>query len=514
MSRAKKPPSESSAPDHTKDSAKDAETAPAASPAPAPAPVAAAPASQPPPPRKLSKLILENTQFLSSVVIGGAGLIATSLYQWNNSKLAQRQAEWQQARELDKAKNDWRIERAKILAQNLQTLTARGDGTAEQRFGVLLSLTRGNILDPDLAVSYALELGKDSPEYMRSVLINVDGKDTHHYQRLAGAYLPTCAQRYGVSVPSLPVCKDDALAERSRAIAEVLADDLETALAEPNPSGPLGMLIDERSVNTNLLRLLGLYSEFVGEFYDRRQWATIDKFLGYSTGAKLVGNFNLLTMSADPVATGEHDLAKPHLEEGAKWLEGYITGPNCDSECRGRMVSIVLSNFGRGQGHFPRLLKSMLERPQRESLPFLNRLQSRLTLCQYDPDDAPRLRDEILLPVLRLHAEKPNPDLTLLDEILNLLLLLPVPPDAGADWKNVAATLTKVTKGKQPKLFLDSYAEEQRRKKAIASQTPVGPPWSKVKGAAGVVAPPALHKQKDFCSVIGQMKERNEDAEE
>ena len=98
----------------------------------------------------------ENTQFLSSVVIGGAGLIATSLYQWNNSKLAQQQADWQRQREEEKSNNDWRIERAKILAQNLQTLTARGSETAEQRYGVLLSLTRGKIIERDLAVSYAL----------------------------------------------------------------------------------------------------------------------------------------------------------------------------------------------------------------------------------------------------------------------------------------------------------------------------------------------------------------------
>ena len=105
----------------------------------------------------------------------------------------------------------------------------------------MLSLSRGNILDPDLAVTYALELGKDNPEYMASVLANIEQKDQHHYRRLASAYLPTCAQRYGVSVPGLPICKDDRYAERSRAIAEVVADDAEPQLAEPpgHFGGPL-----------------------------------------------------------------------------------------------------------------------------------------------------------------------------------------------------------------------------------------------------------------------------------
>lgn len=537
MSRPKKPSAEPSQ-TATKPADSRAEVPAASTPAPPPAtatPATATPATTTPatatpatatataaepaatpPPRPLSKLILENTQFLSSVVIGGAGLIATSLYQWNNSKLAQRQAEWQQQREMDKAKNDWRIERAKILAQNLATLTARGGDTAEQRFGVLLSLTRGNILDPDLAVSYALELGKDSPEYMRSVLTNVDGKDLQHYQRLAGAYLPTCFQRYGVSVPSLPVCKDDALHERSRAIAEVVADDLEVALAEPKANrGPLGLLVDEREVNNNLLRLTGLFSEFVGEIYDRRQWPTLDRFLNHSPGARLVGTFSLLTLEADPVSTGSNDTTRPRLDAGRAWLESYMTGSSCDSECRSRMVSIVLSNFGRGQGHFPRILRSLLEKPRNESTPFLNRLHSRLSLCQFDPDDAVRLRDEVILPVLRLHAEKPTPDSALVDDLLNQMMLLPLPAEGAADWKALQATLLRVTKGRQPKLFLDSYAEEQRRKKmlaALAQATPQGPPWSATK--APTTAAPAIHKHKDFCSVISQLKSQSDDQDE
>lgn len=84
----------------------------------------------------------ENHNFVSSVVIGGAGLMATSLYQCNQTQMARQQAESQQRIAREQADNNWRIERAKILSQNLQTLTARGGDNVEQRYGVLLSLTR------------------------------------------------------------------------------------------------------------------------------------------------------------------------------------------------------------------------------------------------------------------------------------------------------------------------------------------------------------------------------------
>jgi len=485
---------------------------PTAAPTATEPPEPAKPAATSPPPRPLSKAITENTQFLSSVVIGGAGLIATSIYQCNNSKLAQRQAEWQQKRELEKAQNDWRIERAKILAQNLQTLTARGGDTAEQRFGVLLSLTRGNILDSDLAVSYALELGRDSPEYMRSVLVNVDRKDIQHYQRLASAYLPTCTQRYGVSVPSLPICKDDAMDARSQAIAEVVGDDLETALADPMPAGPLELLSDERSVNSNLLRMTGIFSEFIGELYDRRQWATLDRFLGFSQGARLVGTLNLLMQSGDPIPTTDQEATKQRFEEGRAWLESYVTSPTCDSECRGRVLSVILSNISHGQPQFVKLLRALFGRPRPESLPFLNRLHSRLSLCQIGPKDTLILRDEVLLPVLFTQTGQPKPDQEMIDDLLYQLLLLPPIPDASADWKLLQGALQRVTKGRQPKLYFDRLQEEQNRRKALLQQGP--PSASQAAGTKAPAAPAPTHVHRDFCAFANQFKEDHDDSEE
>jgi hypothetical protein len=392
---------------------------------PAPAPVAAAPtpaapttgsapagpATAPaatgaaaPPARGFGAFIKwasSNTQFFSSVIIGGAGLIATSLYQCNQAKLAERQAVSQQKIATEQAINNWRIERAKILAQNLQTLTARGGDNAEQRYGVLLSLSRGNILDPDLAVTYALELGKDNPDYMASVLTNIEQKDAHHYRRLAGAYLPTCSQRYGVSVHGMAICKDDQHAERSRAIAEVIADDAEPQLSEPvgRAGGPLILLRDEREVHTSLLRMVGLYGEFVEELYERRQWPTLIRFFQESSGSALVGSLSLLMQSSDLANTSDLEAAQQLFAERERWLTSYVLSPSCDPECRGRVLNVVLSHLGRGGDAFRRFLRGVLSRPRGESSVFIHRLNGRLSYCQIDPDEYGSLRDHVIVPI-------------------------------------------------------------------------------------------------------------------
>src|SRR3954469_7326419 len=98
---------------------------------------------------KLGRFIQKYHTFLSSFVIGVAGLIATSIWQYRQSEVARHQAESQQRVAETQAANQWRIEKAEILSKNLQVLSAQ-TGNVEQRYGVLLSLARGNILDPEL----------------------------------------------------------------------------------------------------------------------------------------------------------------------------------------------------------------------------------------------------------------------------------------------------------------------------------------------------------------------------
>ncbi|HEX2657433.1 MAG TPA: hypothetical protein VHU40_04145, partial [Polyangia bacterium] len=111
-------------------------------------------------PSRLGYFIQTYSGFLSSFVIGVAGLVATSIWQYRQSLNAEKQQISEQAIAKTKAENDWRIARAEILAKNLSILSSQSPDSADQRFGVLLSLTRGSILDPELAVSYALELGR------------------------------------------------------------------------------------------------------------------------------------------------------------------------------------------------------------------------------------------------------------------------------------------------------------------------------------------------------------------
>src|SRR5215831_14409991 len=84
---------------------------------------------------RLGKFIQTYSSFLSTFVIGAAGLVATSIWQYRQSEIAARQAESQQRIAVTQAENNWRIERAEILSKNLAVLSSSGQDTAEQRYG-------------------------------------------------------------------------------------------------------------------------------------------------------------------------------------------------------------------------------------------------------------------------------------------------------------------------------------------------------------------------------------------
>ena len=151
---------------------------------------------------------------------------------------------------------------------------------------MLLSLTRGAILDPELAVSYALELGKDNPGYMRAVL---EATAQKNYEQLGQAYKMTCMQRFGVE-KAAAICKDDALSDRSDAIAQVFQNELQSAAAAnlPAAQGPMSVLKDERQVQASPGKLAWLFEPYLQDVYERRQWQDIQRFEGFSTGARLV----------------------------------------------------------------------------------------------------------------------------------------------------------------------------------------------------------------------------------
>jgi hypothetical protein len=407
--------------------------------------------ARPEQPSRLGRFIQSYSSFLSSFVIGVAGLVATSIWQYRQSKTATRQAESEQTIARTKAENDWRIARAEILAKNLSVLSAQGPDTAEQRFGVLLSLTRGNILDPELAVSYALELGRTNPTYMRSVLASTDNKN---YTQLEQAFALTCMQRFGVEKRA-DICKDDKLSDRSDAIAGFIAEETEASMAVGTAKqGPLQLLRDERTVQARPTKMAWLFETYLQDAYERRQWGQIGSFEAFSPGARLVAALVLATARTGELVTqDEHAMLEKFHAERRRWLVSYMFGSTCDSECRGKLMHTMLSSYGEAQGDYDEAFKRLLVAPRAEGGTALAELHSRLLWCQMDADDLAEFRDGVLVPAVTRAAGDTKMAPELVEDLAALAGLVPEPEQAGAEggsgskestaWKEMQATLEK-----------------------------------------------------------------------
>jgi hypothetical protein len=430
------------------------------------------------PTSKLGRFIMKYHTFLSSFVIGAAGLIATSIWQYRQSETARRSAEAQQKVAETQADNQWRIERAEILAKNLAVLSAQGPGSVEQRYGVLLSLARGNILDPELAVSYALELGKDNPDYMESVLANTAGKD---YQRLSRAYVLSCEEKYGIA-RQVPVCSNDKLAARSDAIAQLISDETQAAQTQGQP-GPLVMLKDERDVQQNVQRFSGLFESTLNDYYERRLWDEITKFQSYSTGAHVVGALVLAAARTGEFVTAEEakKLDQFH-DQQAQWMSAYLMGHTCDAECKGKILEVMVSHYEESQGDYDAAVKRLLESPHAQSGNAISRLHARLLWCQVDASDYVPLRDHVLVPAIVEMMKPLKPDAAIVDELVGLMALVqePAPTETAAlaAWKGALALFDKAG-AHYGKIFRDRKATAQRER----------------------AAPPPAMKKLSFCGV-------------
>ncbi|MCU1283270.1 MAG: hypothetical protein JWM53_6816 [bacterium] len=428
---------------------------------------------------KFGRFIMKYHTFLSSFVIGAAGLIATSIWQYRQSETARRSAEAQQKVAETTADNQWRIERAEILAKNLQVLASQGPGSVEQRYGVLLSLARGNILDPELAVSYALELGRENADYMQSVLANTAGKD---YHRLSRAYVLSCEEKYGIA-RNVPICSNDKLAARSDAIAQLISDETQAAQTQGLP-GPLVMLKDERDVQQNVQRFCGLFEATLNDYYERRLWDEIAKFQSYSTGAHIVASLVLAAArTGEFVTTEEAKKLDQFHDQHAQWMSKYLTGPTCDSECKGKILEVMVSHYDESQGDYDASVKQLLESPHAQSGNAVSRLHARLLWCQVDPSDLLPLRDHVLVPATMELMQKPKPDPTIVDDVVGLLALVPDPTPAEADalaaWKKVMALVEKPG-SRFGRIFHDRRATAVRER----------------------ASPPPAMKKLSFCGVV------------
>jgi hypothetical protein len=383
---------------------------------------------------RLGRFIEKYSSFLSSFVIGMAGLIATSIWQYRQSENARVEAETQGKLAQAKADTDWKIARAEILAKNFETLSKQGPGYTDSKFGLLLSLTRGNILDPELAVSYALELGKDNAYYMRSVLASTSQRS---YQQLVQAFALTCIQRFGAE-RDVELCADDKVSERSDAIATLVADDLEAAASRGHlRQGPMGLLVREEDVQNMPGKLAWLFEPYLQDLYEHKRWSDIARFEGFSPGARLVAALVLATArTGELVAEQEsQQLREFHLQR-RRWLAQYLLGRGCDPDCRARLVEFMLSTVQESGGDYDEVLKAVLLRPRADVGRAVNHIHTRLLWCQIDPEDERQLRDRVILPAAeRVLARPPQEtpgDPLVRPDMVSLVALLAPPTEATA----------------------------------------------------------------------------------
>ncbi|HXU64781.1 MAG TPA: hypothetical protein VN962_23935 [Polyangia bacterium] len=397
-------------------------------------------------PSRLGKFIQTYSAFLSSFVIGVAGLVATSIWQYRQSQISAQQAKSEQVIAQTKAENDWRIARAEILSKNLNVLSGQGPGSADQKFGVLLSLTRGAIIDPELAVSYAMELGKQNPTYMRTVL---EATAQKNYEQMSQGFKLTCVQRYGVQ-KATDVCKDDALAERSDAIAQVIQDEMDTTASAhaPPETGPMVLLREERDVQAHPAKMSWLFTPYLQDLYDRRQWQDIQKFESFSTGARLVGALVLATARTGEMVSSTEASQLEQFHAGHRhWLASYLLGGSCESECRGKLADVMLSSYGQANGDYDEAFRRVLLASHNEATPAYAHLHARLLWCQLDDQDVARFRDGVVVPGLEAALANSKTAPTLLEDLVGLTALLPEPAitdaNATAAWKKLQADVAK-----------------------------------------------------------------------
>lgn len=445
-------------------------------------------------PSRIGRFLQRYATLLSSTVLGIAGLAATSIWQCRQSATAQQQADSQQRVAEAQADNSWKLERADILSKNIATLASRGSDTVEQRYGVLLSLSRGNLIDPELVVSYALELGKDSPDDMQSVLVNVQAKD---YGRLARAFTLSCDERYGTS-PAIDMC-NDRLAGRSAAIADLFSTDAEAALAAGVGSahastgagagsgsdalqpGPLVLLADERAAQIGVQRLVALFAPLLTSLYEGRKWDAINQFVAFSAGAHLVGSLALSAAhTGEFVTDDESSQLKQFHDTHSKWLVDYLTSPVCDAECKSRMLDVMVTRYAESQGSFDAAVRKLLESPRAQSGTSVTFLHTRLLWCQIDDSDLAPLRDHVLVPATTDVLANAKADPAVRDGLLSLVALAaePAAADPGAPgWQAMLAALDKAG----DKL---SHTYKDRRAQAAVQRA----------------KPPRAFKAKSFCA--------------
>jgi hypothetical protein len=279
-------------------------------------------------------------------------------------------------------------------------------------------------------VSYALELGKDNPDYMRSVLSSTENKN---YSQLLHAFQLSCVQRFGIT-RDVDACKG--ASQRWSEISDLIADELAAAQQQGKP-GPLSLLADEGAVHASTAKLAWLFSPYLSDLYQRRAFNDITRFEQVSIGARLVAALVLATEhTGEFVSTDEANTLEKFHSERRKWLAGYLFGRTCDAECKGRLVDLMLTVYGEAQGDYDDTLRRLLLRPRAEVGNAIAKLHQRMLWCQVDGDDLDLFRDKVLVPALNAALDGGHgadaPAVTAMDDVAALLAIVPAPTDPAA----------------------------------------------------------------------------------
>jgi hypothetical protein len=318
---------------------------------------------------------------------------------------------------------------------------------------------------------------------MRSVLSSTTDKN---YWQLAQAFKLTCLQRFGVA-RAAEICKDDKLADRSDAIAQLFQDELEAANAVAEVQhGPMSVLRDERQVQEWPGKMAWLFEPYLQDLYERRLWKDIERFESASVGARLVGALVLATArTGELVSASEASRVEAFHTDHRKWLVSHLLGSTCDADCRGRLVDVMLSSYGEAQGDYDEPLKRLLLQPRGEAGPTLAHLHARLLWCQVDSDDLAEFRDRVLVPAVTQALSSapgknaPVVDPSSVDDLVGLTALVPEPTDPKAQvaWKALTTAMAAPAGGgAKGATGAERYQRVFATKRAAATRERQNPP--------------------------------------
>jgi hypothetical protein len=226
-----------------------------------------------------------------------------------------------------------------------------------------------------------------------------------------------------------------------------------------------------------------LFEPYLQDLYERRQWNEITAFESTSTGARLIAALVLATARTGELVsnTEQAQLVRFHAER-RKWLVSYMFGRSCDSECRGKLVDVMLSTYGEAQGDYDEALRKLVQLGRAESGPAMARLHARVLWCQVDGDDLKEFRDRVLAPALTAALGTKDADRAMLEDLIALVAMVPEPgPDtpaaAQASWKALTAAIDKAD-DKLGRVFTTRRATARRER----------------------MNPPPMIKKVDFCT--------------